>query len=399
MATGSSFSAAPSALGYLFQIRYALVLLLESKEPESMISIEKFDDVAFEEQGEPTQLLQFKHHVSHRGLLTDSSADLWKTIRVWATGVSDGTIDLSSVILSLVTTGTAPTGSAAASLRVGGERSESRALEKLLAAGSASKNPIVATAYAALTNLQNATQLALLRRVHVLDEAPDITRASEELALVLRYSTRPQFLSALCSRLEGWWFRRAIEHLKNPDAIPAISSREVQLEITDLAEQFRLDNLPIDFPIEVDKTEGDLPEDERLFVEQLRLVMVSNARIKKAISDYWRAFNQRAKWVREDLLLDQDLEEYEDRLVREWEELFLIMKENLVADSDAVLEGRNLYNNLIAGKHIPIRPAFPNPYVMRGSFHMLANALKVGWHPDFQKRFSNVLDKALRAVS
>lgn len=400
MAAGSNFSAAPSALGYLFQIRYALVLLLRSEKPDSAISIEKFDDVAFEERGEPTQLLQFKHHINHRGMLTDSSVDLWKTIRIWATGVRERSIDLSSTILSLVTTGTAPERSAAALLRVGLGRDEAAALARLTAAGAASANLIVKEAHAALMSLGADAQLALFRRVNVLDDAPDVATASEALAFILRFSTRPQFLTALSSRLEGWWFRRTIEHLKNPNAIPAISSREVQVEIADLAEQFRRDNLPLDFPVEVDKDESELAPDERIFVEQLRAVMVSNLRIKKAISDYWRAFQQRSKWVREDLLLDRDLEEYEDRLVREWEELFLIMKENLTPGADPVLEGRNLYNNVvIAGRHIPIRPAFPNPYVMRGSFHMLANSVKIGWHPDFQKRFVTALSKAFRVVS
>jgi hypothetical protein len=56
MAPGTDFSAAPSALGYLFQVRYALVLLLRADEPETLISIEKLDDVAFEQNGEPEQL-------------------------------------------------------------------------------------------------------------------------------------------------------------------------------------------------------------------------------------------------------------------------------------------------------------------------------------------------------
>jgi hypothetical protein len=75
MPSSSDFSAAPSALGYLFQIRYALVLLLRADEPENVISIEKLDDVAFEEDGEPKQLLQFKHHVINSATLTDSSTD------------------------------------------------------------------------------------------------------------------------------------------------------------------------------------------------------------------------------------------------------------------------------------------------------------------------------------
>ena len=35
-------------LGYLYQVRYALVLLLANDDENQQISIEKFDDVAFQ---------------------------------------------------------------------------------------------------------------------------------------------------------------------------------------------------------------------------------------------------------------------------------------------------------------------------------------------------------------
>ncbi len=75
MAPGTDFSAAPSALGYLFQVRYALVLLLRADEPETLISIEKLDDVAFEQNGEPEQLLQLKHHVINSASLRLRTAE------------------------------------------------------------------------------------------------------------------------------------------------------------------------------------------------------------------------------------------------------------------------------------------------------------------------------------
>jgi hypothetical protein len=374
--------------------------LLESKEANSVISIEKLDDVAFEASGEPVELLQFKHHVTHKATLTDSSTDLWKTLRVWMSKLKDGSMDISSIILTLVTTSPAPADSAAYLLREGAGRDEREALRKLRAAGAVSINPPVVTAWKEFDSGGIAAQEALVSRIRVVDSAPDILRARDFLEEILRYSTRPNFLKALCDRLEGWWFRRAVAHLKNPASYPSISLREVQAEINDLAEQFRLDNLPVDFPVELDLEESDIGPDERLFVEQLRGVMVSNERIKMAISDYWRAFQQRSRWVRDDLILDDDLDQYEDRLIREWEELFLIMKENLQSDSDHSREGRELYNRVvIAGDHIPIRPSFPNPYVMRGSFHMLANALKVGWHPQFRERFARAIDKAAEAAS
>lgn len=398
--TGADFTAAASALGYFYQVRYALVVLLQSQNPESIISIEKLDDIAFEEDGEPVQLLQTKHHVTNTGSLTDSSSDLWKTLRVWAVSARRGLFDLDSVILSLVTTASAPADSAAALLRSGTGRNVLIALDKLRMAAEASTSAIVRQSFDQFQALSPVDQEKLLGCIRVLDIAPDITGARQLLEDRLRYSTRQQFLSGLCDRLEGWWFSRAVEHLKNPDLIKGIPQRLVQVQINDLAEQFRFDNLPNDFPFPVDLDESDLSSDERVFVEQLKLVLVGNERIKRAISDYYRAFQQRSKWVREDLLLDRELEVYETRLVSEWEELFLRMKENLTEEENHAVAGRNLYNNIIdMPRHIPIRPSFPDPFVMRGSFHILANSLKVGWHPQFRDRLARALEIAMKSVA
>jgi hypothetical protein len=98
-------------------------------DPESSISIEKLDDVAFEDDGEPSELLQFKHRLINSPTLTDYSTDLWKTLRVWATAAKEGSLHLTSVILSLVTTASAPVDSVA-SLRDGPRRNEDRALKE-----------------------------------------------------------------------------------------------------------------------------------------------------------------------------------------------------------------------------------------------------------------------------
>ena len=396
----SDFMAGPSALGYLHQVRYALALLIQAPSAESAISIEKFDDVAFEQDGRPTELLQLKHHVSTRGTLTDSSSDLWKTLRAWSQAAYEGTIDLATVILSLATTSTAPTDSAAAHLRPGTGRDEVDALSRLHQAGRASQAETVQRAYRDFCRLSLPSQEELVSRIQVLDQSPDIDRARVLLEQVLRPSTRPQFLAGLTDRLEGWWFARVIQHLQNPSLVPSIPQRLVLIQVRDLADQFRDDNLPIDFASELDMDVAHLRDDERIFVEQLRLVLVSNERIKRAISDYYRAFQQRSRWVREELLINEDLEQYETRLVREWQDLFLRMQEDLPEGADHASVGRALYNQVFdLSHHLPIRPAFPDPFVMRGSFHMLANSLKVGWHPMFRERLAHALERALGAAA
>ena len=43
----TSHQAREQMLGYLYQVRYALLLLLQNDDEQAQISIEKFDDIAF----------------------------------------------------------------------------------------------------------------------------------------------------------------------------------------------------------------------------------------------------------------------------------------------------------------------------------------------------------------
>ena len=60
------YSAAPSALGYIYQVRYALLESLRRlrKGQDFVVAIETLDDVVFEQDGEAPELLQTKHHVN-----------------------------------------------------------------------------------------------------------------------------------------------------------------------------------------------------------------------------------------------------------------------------------------------------------------------------------------------
>ena len=84
------FSAGASALGYLYGCRPALwFALLRLREREDTdVAIESLDDVTFSNDGKPTELLQTKHHLNAKATLANTSPDLWKTLRIWASQVS-----------------------------------------------------------------------------------------------------------------------------------------------------------------------------------------------------------------------------------------------------------------------------------------------------------------------
>src|SRR4051794_19300947 len=99
-------SAAESMLGYLHQCRCALLLLLQraTVHPDPELSIERFDDVAFERAGSPQEVVQTKHRLGTPRRLSDSSVDLWKTLGIWSEGVADGTFRVPGTAFGLITT-------------------------------------------------------------------------------------------------------------------------------------------------------------------------------------------------------------------------------------------------------------------------------------------------------
>ncbi len=126
----NKFSANASTIGYLYQIRYALFVLLQKIEynPDAQISIEYLDDVAFENNGQPVELLQLKHHINKKASLTNSSSDLWKTIRIWSEKLLEDPNLFQELFLVLVTTASASQGSIASKLRHDVYRDEKKAV-------------------------------------------------------------------------------------------------------------------------------------------------------------------------------------------------------------------------------------------------------------------------------
>jgi hypothetical protein len=208
------FNARSSALGYFYQVRYALYLLLIAERDEAELAIEKLDDISFEENGSPTELLQTKHHISSVASLTNSSADLWKTIRIWSTQVAQNQIR-DDTILSLVTTASAPNDdtSIARKLKPTAGRDNKHISLELLEVANRSKSEELKPAFEAYRSLSPQQREKLVSSVQLLDNSPDILNTAEKIKtklIVLR-----EHRDACFNRLEGWWFDRIVRHLRS----------------------------------------------------------------------------------------------------------------------------------------------------------------------------------------
>ncbi|MHC5729314.1 MAG: ABC-three component system protein, partial [Nostoc sp.] len=161
-------------------------------------------------------------------------------------------------------------------------------------------------------------------------------------------------------------------------------------KICEINDQFKPDALPIDFYDLKIPEQPDISQDNRYFVDQLKKIAVSHKRIENAILDYYRPFEQRSRWAREELLFGGEIEKYERKLIDEWERYKLALQDEMLEGNDDELEyekfGRKVFNWMEQDANICIRDQVTEPYVMRGSYHILADQRRVHWHPKFLER-------------
>lgn len=210
-------------------------------------------------------------------------------------------------------------------------------------------------------------------------------------------TVKTEFRRPVYERLEGWWNDLVIKLLsgirKNE-----IFGHEVSDKLSQIADEYKTDNLPIHFRNEKPSDDVNPETDPRLFVAQLREIGISPNRIQSAIFDYYRAFEQRSSWAREYVLYEGEVEDYEDRLVDEWGRYRDVIFEDLDEDSaekELKKTGNKLYKWAeFNTTHLRIRDRVSEAYVVRGHFHILANekpAPRVYWHPHFLERLDSIL--------
>jgi len=389
----SNFSAASSLSGYLYQCRYALLEALRKirQQIDFSVSIETLDDVVFEVGDNVVELLQTKHRIGQNANISDASPDLWKSIRIWC-ALSNTEANFDTYYF-LITTATAAENSIANLLKPGSSRSVPMAITCLNEVASSSTNTENAPAYESFRSLTEASKVALFEKVYIFDASPFLSNLDSEIRQELFFAVENKFLDGFMSRFEGWWFRRVINQISGEVKGP-ILAEEISAELSHIREQYKTETLPIDDDI-LNAVVSDVDFQDHRFVHQLRLINITDRRILIAIRDYFRAFTQRSRWIREDLLYVGELKRYEKRLVEEWEIHFEGMREELgdkATEEEKVKAAKELYKWIEQGNLLQIRSGVSEPCISRGSYHMLADDIKLGWHIEFVERLKELLE-------
>lgn len=395
------YAAGEQGLGYIYQPRFALLKLLQLAESSSVF-IEKDDDLDFLDNNGIKTLASLKHKaVGDR--LTDLSTDFWKSVRIWLARYNrDGRRD-ADLRFFLFTTGSVSTTSFLRHFLPDKSSSieELSPLSKIasdvLAKTTSKLTKTIATEF---NQLSDDEKDDFLSRIVIFDGSPRIADVPAIIKNQHMRSIRREHRDFVFERLEGWW-NDVVINLLTGKRNEAIYGYEISDKLSNFAEEYKSDNLPINFRGKIPDGEIDTESDPRIFVKQLREIGISSNRIRNAILDYYRAFEQRSAWARENLLISGEMEEYEDRLIDEWERYRYVVFEDLdenSADTILIEAGKALYQwaDLQSGNinSLRIRERVTEPYVIRGGFHILANAHpipRVYWHPHFLSRIDSLL--------
>ena len=401
--SADKYSAGEQGLGYIYQARLALLHLLQL--PENIaVFLEKDDDLDFVDGDGGKSLVSLKHKAAG-DRLTDLSADFWKSVNIWLARYKRDGRAASNLRFFLFTTATVSTDSFLVRLLPGQPAAGDAAtlVELADAALAKSKSQLIGPIATEFNELSDSEKQDFLERILILDNSPRIDDIPATIRDKHMRSIRREHREFVFERLEGWWADTVIKQLTGART-EGIFGYEVSDKLSNFAEEYKADNLPITFRGKVPADEIDTEADPRLFVAQLREIGISSNRIRSAILDYYRAFEQRSAWARENLLVSGEVEEYEDRLADEWSRYKDVAFEKLKDDSaeDALREaGATLYSwaEFETGKieSLRIRARVTEPYVLRGSFHILADATpepRVYWHPRFLDRLGKVLGVA-----
>ena len=389
----ANHNAVGQMLGYLYQVRYALNLLLESNDPSYQISLEKFDDIAFDKDGTPVQLIQAKHHTTPASL-TDTSTDLWRTLNVWVDAITNDISLLDHTDFVIITTATAPDNSAATLIQ---QQKYQEAFEKLKDVIEDSSNQTNLHFYERIKSIGDSVLLRLVKRIRIISSASDITDVERDIQKQIRIACKFEHVLLATERIEGWWFQECIKALSSTN--PVITTyRQLHAKVYEITRQYGNDNLPIEFWDLDEVEEAELDPKDRIFLEQLRLLQYQSRMLRLALQDYYKASMQRSSWLRQGLVYANELDTYEHRLQDAWEHAFADMEESLKdygnpTEQEKIKAGKALYSKIM-DQDIRIRQGVDAAYVMQGTYHHLANSLAIGWHVDFYEKLKHLLEGA-----
>lgn len=385
--------------GYLLQTRHALFDLI-SLEPDRIVSVEAYDDVAFEDS-EGLVVEQLKSTLSANNPLADRSVALWKAIYNWSRYISSGSLDSKDLQLKLVV-------DAAHSLRIGNiARSFNQATNtsqarkalrdaKLEIFGTADSPKTVSKAIESYITycFAKENEAAVLKVIQLF--AIDLHNGDYDEKLRERFNNQAipaEYANELFIYMLGW-VNEQIHDQINKNLPAYLSTADYLQELRSQARRYDLNRIlaAVSSIPEEQEMHREL-EQRSTYIRQLELINLDYTELFTAVSDFLRTRTEKIEWAKKGLVTQESIADYNDVLFRLWQSQSRIA--NIMIPNDGEKAGELTYNNCKAdamGKRL--QGCDVPPFFGAGSLHSLADnpndSPKIGWHPNYIQLLNEV---------
>lgn len=382
--TLSSHSAPGTSAAFSYQFERALYWLARSPAG-FLVGIETHDDVAIQGLDASLQLEQDKHSVSDGKPFGDRSKGLWNTLATWIDAlhkqeVPDGTHFL------MVTNKTLPECIARQISNAKTDADIDACLTKLRDAAAKPSEAIAPL----VDRVLDPSRLPSARRVILNCELADATENSAGSALrseTIAHLQLPQWclagVDSIVDELLGWLHATALflwqekgpawisrDHFVNQ--LHAVLSKRLRQISRERAEHL----IPVP-----DELVGQ--NKASMFVRQLYLVTDDDDVVDAGIREFLRCNIEKSRLSVDGNITDDDWKAFEVALLSRWQKIrarVLRMRKD-ASERDAGFEiftdTTEEHREMLAGS------GTEQVYLTSGSYHRMANLLRVGWHPLF----------------
>lgn len=385
--------------GYIFQLDRALYWLATSQRG-AKVGIEAFvDDIAVINKGKVELILeQDKFSVSPDSYpLGNKSKNIWNTLNIWLKAIDEGEVDLNKTEFHLVANKNLPPNSILKRLVDSKNEDEIEEYVKELRDLGRDAPGSIATLIQSVLAHDNMILKDLIKRVRISDgtnsnHVQQIEKIASHLQIPSNIPTDEVIQSLL-----GWLQNTAMTlwEKQQPAWITKEAFNNQMFRITQrlhdrVFRETAKDLLPV-------SDEDRKAHKGGIFVMQLLQIAIgeNNEELIGAIDDYIRCSTELTRLSKEGNITDRDIKEFKGHLVDRWKKIFASHNRQLqrmqrpISDYKKVVEdiGYEIYDESTDHREPLAGQQTEEYYLTAGYYHRLADALEVGWHPDFRDLF------------
>lgn len=373
-------------LGYGLQYTRLTAMLLAAA-PGTACALEVLDDVSQTADNGNVTLVQTKSALTANPV-SDRAIPLWKTLANWVRLSQLGFVDPASTVfevyVSREVTGDLIAALASATSLDAAKACAQRAREQLW--GAAPKYPDKAALPADLANQVNvaleasdAILLPIIKNLVLQCAAESPQRDIEQE--IARGPVSASRVFDIADKMCGWVKRTVDKQLEGGRAA-VISYTDFHREYVAYVRSIDRDIVLKSWarrPSELEKIDR-LPD---MFVRQLDLIEIAYDEKLSAISDYLMACADRAQWSKLGEVHESSFEALNGDLCRVWGNLHRAV--GIEASSKSETDRGQLLHSRCLLHKARLQGMEVESHFVPGCFHMLANDLEVGWHPQYRR--------------